>query len=244
LRRTLAGEAVRADRGTIDDTAPFDPVLRYAVTGLRERVLAAVAGQLGRPHGLVGCGVAVLLNRGNGPAVAGAVDAAEAAGGTTVADIGFGGGLGLKLLLHRVGQQGTVHGVEIAEDMLTRARTRFAREIAVGSLRLSNGSLAALPLDDKSLDAAITVNTVYFITDLEAACNELARVLRPGGRAVLGIGDPQAMARLPFTAYGFTLRPVDEVVAALRKAGFKDVEQRRIADLAIPHHLIVARVAG
>jgi len=214
------------------------------VTGLRQRVLAAVAGQLGRPHGLVGRGVAVLLNRGNGQAVAGAVDAAEAAAGTTVADIGFGGGLGLELLLQRVGQQGTVYGVEIAEDMLTRARTRFATEIAAGSLRLVSGSLAALPLDDKSLDAAMTVNTVYFVTDLDAACSELARVLRPGGRAVLGIGDPDAMARLPFTAYGFKLRPVVEVVAALRKAGFEDVEQRRLGDVAIPHHLLIARIDG
>ena len=46
--------------------------------GLRQRMLATVAGQLGRPHGLMGRGVAVLLNRGNRPAVVGAVDAAEA----------------------------------------------------------------------------------------------------------------------------------------------------------------------
>ncbi|OBK19919.1 class I SAM-dependent methyltransferase [Mycobacterium asiaticum] len=212
--------------------------------GLRRRVLAIVAGQLGRPHGLVGRGVAVLLNRGNRQAVAGAVDATAATAGNTVADIGFGGGLGLDLFLGRVGSQGTVYGVEVAEDMLTRARARLATQIAAGQVRLVNGSLTALPLDDNSLDAAISVNTLYFVADLQAACTELARVLRPGGRAVLGIGDPDAMARLPFTAYGFTLRPVADVVAALKKAGFEDVEQRRLADVAIPHHLIVARIAG
>ena len=171
--------------------------------GLRQRALEGVAGQLGRPHGLVGRGVAVLLNRGNRPAVAAAADATEAVAGNTVADIGFGGGLGLDLLLQRVGQHGKVHGVEIAEDMLTRARARFTTQIAAGQLMLVSGSLTALPLEDKSLDAAITVNTVYFVSDLDAVCTELARVLRPGARAVLGVGDPEAMARLPFTAYGF-----------------------------------------
>lgn len=208
--------------------------------GLRQRMFAAVAGQLGRPHGLVGRGVAVLLNRGNRPAVAGAVDAAEATAGQAVADIGFGGGLGLDLFLRRVGPQGTVYGVEVAEDMLARARARFADQSAAGQMRLVNGSLTALPLDEKSLDAAISVNTVYFVSDLDAACAELARVLRPGGRAVLGVGDPDAMARLPFTPYGFTLRPIAEIVAALKSAGFTDIEDRRLDDVAIPHHLLVA----
>ena len=212
--------------------------------GLRQRMLATVAGQLGRPHGLVGRGVAVLLNRGNRKAVAGAVEAAGAAAGNTVADIGFGGGLGLDMFLRRVGPQGTVYGVEVAEDMLTRARSRFATQITAGSLKLINGSLAALPLDDKSLDAAITVNTVYFVADLDSVCNQLARVVRPGGRAVLGIGDPDAMARLPFTAYGFTLRPIDEVIAALKRAGFQSIQQRRLDDVAIPHLLLVASTAG
>ncbi|WP_372512970.1 methyltransferase domain-containing protein [Mycobacterium cookii] len=201
--------------------------------------MAAVAGQLGRPHGLVGRGVAVLLNRGNRPAVAGAVDAAEATAEKSVADIGFGGGLGLDLFLRRVGPQGTVYGVEVAEDMLTRARARFASQIEAGRLRLVNGSLTALPLEDGSLDAAISVNTAYFVSDVDAACAELARVLRPGGRAVLGIGDPAAMARLPFTAYGFNLRPIAEIVATMENAGFMDVEQRRLGEVAIAHHLLV-----
>jgi arsenite methyltransferase len=208
--------------------------------GLRQRVLATVAGQLGRPHGLVGRGVAVLLNRGNRQAVAGAVDAAEATAGKTVADIGFGGGSGLDLFLRQVGSQGTVYGVEVAEDMLTRARARFATQITAGRIKLVNGSLTALPLDDMSLDAAISVNTIYFVSDLDAACAELARVLRPGGRAVLGVGDPDAMARLPFTAYGFKLRPIIEIIAALKNAGFANVERRRLDEVAIPHLLLVA----
>ena len=212
------------------------------MTSLRERLLATVAGQLGRPHGILSPLVARALNLGNERAIAAAVDSAEIARGAVIADIGFGGGVGLQLLLDGVGDDGVVHGIEIADDMLRRARSRFDRDVGSGRLRLSHGSLTELPLDDNSVDALITVNTVYFITELDAACAELARVLRPGGRAVIGIGDPDVMARLPFTPHGFTIRPVGEIAAALQNSGLQ-VEQRRIDEKPMPRYLFIGRRA-
>lgn len=73
------------------------------MTGFRQRLLTAVAGQLCRPHGLAGRGVAIMLNRGNRRSVAAAVEESQAAVGDTAADFGFGGGIGISLLLARVG---------------------------------------------------------------------------------------------------------------------------------------------
>jgi arsenite methyltransferase len=139
--------------------------------------------------------------------------------------------------LDGVGDDGAVHGIEIADDMLRRAKSKFGGE---ARLRLSRGSLTKLPLDDGSVDALITVNTVYFISELDAACCEFARVLRPGGRAVIGIGDPDVMARLPFASHGFTIRPVGEIVAALENSGL-EVEQRRIDDKRMPRYMVIGR---
>jgi arsenite methyltransferase len=210
------------------------------MTYLRERLLSTVAGQLGRPHGILSPFVARALNRGNEKAIAAAVDAAEVERRGVAADIGFGGGVGLQLLLDRVGDDGVVHGIEIADDMLRRAKSKFGRD---GRLRLARGSLTEVPLDDGSVDALITVNTVYFISELDAACAELARVLRPGGRAVIGIGDPDVMARLPFTKHGFTIRPVAEIAAALENSGLQ-VGQSRIDDKPIPRYLFVGQQAA
>jgi len=212
------------------------------MTFLRERLLSTVAGQLGRPHGILGPFVARALNRGNERAIASAVEAAEIPRGGVAADIGFGGGVGLQLLLDRVGDYGVVHGIEIADDMLRRARSRFSRDVASGRLRLSSGSLTELPFDDGSVDALITVNTVYFISELDAACAEITRVLRPGGRAVIGIGDPEVMAKLPFTKHGFTIRPVAEFAAALQSSGLQ-VDQRHIDDKPMPRYLLIGRRA-
>ncbi len=205
------------------------------MTFLRERLLSTVAGQLGRPHGILSPFVARALNRGNEKAIVAAVTAAQAPRGGVAADIGFGGGVGLQLLLDGIGDGGVVHGIEIADDMLRRASSKFGND---SRLRLSRGSLTEVPLDGGSVDALITVNTVYFISELDEACRELARVLRPGGRAVIGIGDPDVMARLPFVKHGFTIRPVEEIAAALKDSGLH-VEQSHIEDKPIPRYLLI-----
>jgi arsenite methyltransferase len=210
------------------------------MTRLRQRLFSTVAGQLGRPHGFLGPLAARALNRGNASAIAAAVDAAEVPRGGVAADIGFGGGIGLRLLLDRVGDDGIVYGVEIADDMLRRAASRFRRDVEAGRLRLADGSLTALPLDTESVDAVITLNTVYFVSDLDSACAELVRVLRPGGRTVVGIGDPEVMSNLPFTEYGFTLRPITEIAAALTNSGLR-VEHCRIDEKPMPRYLFVGR---
>lgn len=210
------------------------------MTSLRERLLTTLAGQLGRPHGPVGGVVAGALNRGNGQAIATAVAAAQVPAGGVAADIGFGGGAGLRLLVDAVGTGGTVYGVEISGDMLDRARREFRRDLDSDRLRLVEGSLTALPLDDAALDAAITVNTLYFLDDLDTVCAELARVLRPGGRVAIGVGDPDAMRALPMTPYGFRLRPVTDIAAALQRAGLTvDVQSR--TDGRMPRHTIIGR---
>jgi SAM-dependent methyltransferase len=123
--------------------------------------------------------------------------------------------------------------------MVGRASRRFRREVASGRLHLRSGSITQLPLETESIEAAITINTIYFIAELDRAFSELARVLTRSGRIVVGIGDPEAMSRMPMTPYGFRLRPVAEITAAAELAGLALRDDKRSGHDAGAAHLLV-----
>jgi SAM-dependent methyltransferase len=206
---------------------------------VRGAIMAGIAKQLGHPRGVRGRLVGVALNRGNRSFVSAAVQALQPEVAAEVADIGFGGGVGLKLLLDGVGPAGRVHGVEVSDTMLSQAARRYRRDIATGRLTLHTGSLTQLPFSDGTLNGILTVNTVYFIPELHEAFSELARVVASSGRIVVGVADPVVMAGMPFTGYGFHLRPVPEVIDTLRGAGLA-VEHRRISQGDDAPHLLIA----
>jgi arsenite methyltransferase len=220
-------------------------VIREILPGmdLRRRVMSGMARQLGEPQGWRGRLVGRGLNRGNREMVRAAVHAADVHAGDSVADLGFGGGLGLELLLDAVGPRGHVHGLDISTTMLEAATRRYQRERVEGRLTLLEATMVELPIPNGALDAAITVNTVYFIEDLGAAFAEMARVLRSGGRAVVGIGDPQGMAAMPVTAHGFRLRPVEELTRALEDSGLQVVAHDRVGSGQRRAHLLVGRAS-
>jgi arsenite methyltransferase len=206
---------------------------------VRAAIMAGIAKQLGHPSGLRGRLVGSALNRGNRHFVSAAVQALQPAEESAVADVGFGGGVGLKFLLDSVGPSGRVHGIEVSDTMLSHAARRYRRDIAAGRLALHTGSLTQLPFDDRALNGVLTVNTIYFIAELDRAFAELARVVESSGRIVVGLADPDAMARMPFTGHGFDLRPVIEVIDALRGAGLA-VDHRRISENDDAPHLLIA----
>lgn len=215
--------------------------------GLRESFERGLAKQLGHPAGRRGALTGMLLNHRNAQLIQDAIAALElrpGREGAVAMDIGFGGGTGLRALLDVVGPSGTVHGVDVSEAMLARARRTYAREIDAGRLELYQTSMSRLPVDDASVDGAITVNTIYFVDDLRRAFAEVAGVLAPHGRFVIGMGDPDVMAAMPVTRHGFTVRPTDDVIAALQAAHLDLVDHRRSGAGQRASHLLVATPAA
>ena len=183
------------------------------------RVGAALSRQLSHPSGAVGKVVARLMNRGNRRLNDQAIARLDVQPGDRVLDLGYGGGLTFAPLWER---GATVVGIDHAEDMFAAAQKRFADAVAAGRLELHDADVGRLPLVDSAVDRVLTVNTVYFWSDLVAAFGEVRRVLAPGGRLVVAIRDMAVMQRLDATV--FTLRSPDELAAALRDAGFAEAQ--------------------
>lgn len=184
-------------------------------------MLKLIAKQFRQPSGFAGRLWGPLMNRGNAGMIAGSIDILAAKPEHRVLEIGFGGGFGLQRLLEIV-RQGSVTGTELSNVMMKRARSRFAEAIRSGRLELVFSAVEQLSLDDSAFDGAISINTVYFWSDLRQGLSEILRVLKPGAPFVLGIRPPDLMRRLPTTRHGFTLYEPAQLKDMLSRAGFAD----------------------
>ncbi len=104
--------------------------------------------------------------------------------GETVLDLGSGPGLDALLAATQVGPTGRVIGVDMTPEMLERARATAARAGA-SQVEFRQGRLEALPVADASVDAVTSNCVINLVPDKAAVFREIARVLRPGGRAVI-----------------------------------------------------------
>lgn len=75
----------------------------------------------------------------------------------------------------------TVVGVDVSEAMLRLARRKVRSADLEGRIRLRNGDLRALPLEDASVDAITLSFGIRNIPQRDAVLGECRRVLRPGG---------------------------------------------------------------
>ncbi len=96
-----------------------------------------------------------------------------------VADLGCGTGQTALALAPHVRQ---VIGIDQSSAMLKAAKKRATDH---ANVELRQGSLEALPLGDSSVDAALLLLALTYVSDPARALSEMVRVLRPGGRAVV-----------------------------------------------------------
>src|SRR5207302_798171 len=75
--------------------------------------------------------------------------------GATVADIGCGAGTDLLLAARRAGPRGRAIGVDMTEAMRQRA-TAGASACGLDNVEVRNGDATRLPIDERSVDVAIT----------------------------------------------------------------------------------------
>jgi arsenite methyltransferase len=101
--------------------------------------------------------------------------------GERVLDLGCGAGLDSLVAAQMVGPEGSVTGIDMTPEMLTKARAG-AEQLGVGNVTFVEGEVERLPFPDESFDVAISNGVIDLVPDKDAVFAELQRVLVPGGR--------------------------------------------------------------
>lgn len=154
--------------------------------------------------------------------------------GERVLEIGIGTGTSLAAFAERLGGDGVVIGLDLAERMVARARARLDELGPEVRVRLVRGDASRLPFRASSLDALFIGFTLelFDTPEIPVVLSECRRVLRDGGRLVVlalskaGPRDVTTRA-LEWTHRHFPhlldCRPI-HVAGSLQAAGFRVVE--------------------
>ncbi|MDH5519229.1 MAG: methyltransferase domain-containing protein [Acidimicrobiia bacterium] len=165
------------------------------------------------------------------------LDAARVGPGTSLLDVACGTGIVARTAVERIGNDGSVIGVDLNEAMLTVAQ-RVAPD-----LDWREGDVADLPFDDDTFDAVTCQMAMMFFPDRDRALAEMIRVTRPGGWIALAVpasldaqpayrpfvdiaarhSGPEARALLG--SY-WNCGDADELVAGLEQAGLGPIDRR------------------
>jgi ubiquinone/menaquinone biosynthesis C-methylase UbiE len=97
-----------------------------------------------------------------------------------VLDLGSGTGYPALLAAQTVGPDGSVTGIDLAEQMLEVAR-RKASSLGLSNVTFRTGDATTLPFDANSFDAVTSRFCLMFLPEIPKAAAGIARVLKPGG---------------------------------------------------------------
>src|SRR5919201_5435089 len=91
---------------------------------------------------------------------------------------------------------GSLDVVDVQQEMLDHMLRRAGKE-GIGNITPARADARELPFADDTFDGAYLVTVLGEIPDQDAALRELRRVVRPGGRIVIGelFGDPHMVTR-------------------------------------------------
>jgi SAM-dependent methyltransferase len=150
--------------------------------------------------------------------------------GDTVLDLGSGGGFDCFLASKQVGETGSVIGVDMTPEMISRGR-KNAEETGTSNVEFRLGEIEHLPVADNSADVIMSNCVINLSPDKLSVYRDALRVLKPGGR--LAISDIVATAQLPddiqkdlalVSACIGGAATIEDTAKMLKEAGFQEIK--------------------
>ena len=151
--------------------------------------------------------------------------------GDVVLDLGSGAGIDLMLAAKAVGPSGRVIGIDMTDEMISRARENIAAG-GFTNIEVRKGLIEEIPTEAGSVDWVISNCVINLSPEKPRVFAEIARVLRPGGQMLVSdiVAEdlPAEVRALPAIQDACMAGAISEAeyIAGLQAAGLADVEVR------------------
>jgi len=144
-------------------------------------------------------------------------------------EIGFGSGT--SMLMAAQSTQGKVYGYDLSPAMVDLLAEKFwetpFNKLTTSNLKFEHHDVESsqgIPQPDNSFDVVTHINVIYFWKDPIRVLREIYRVLKPGGRQVIGMAMKDVMEAVQTEADIFRTRfSKRDVIRVLKAIGFVDI---------------------
>jgi ubiquinone/menaquinone biosynthesis C-methylase UbiE len=151
--------------------------------------------------------------------------------GERVLDLGCGVGWASRIMARMVAPEGQVVGIDISDEMISRAR---AASRGSDNVMFVWGSAQQLPWQENFFDKVLSVESFYYYADQDRAIAELFRVIAPKGKLYILINlyreNHYSLRWVDELKVPVQVRSEQEYVDLLKKHTFENVRAVRVPD--------------
>ena len=178
-----------------------------------------------KPEGKLGGMIAKSMNKEHTPVSLWGLKHIDINPEDMILDVGCGGGINLRRMQEKA-YNGHVIGLDHSEKSVEISSKVNEDLIKEGKVEVIQGDVQDLKFEDETFDKVTAFETIYFWPGLAHCFGEVRRVLKPGGKFLIGLesnGDSSMVMKFFGTVIDMTNYNDSEVIKALQEAGFEDI---------------------
>lgn len=140
-----------------------------------------------------------------------------------ILDVGCGGGININRM---AGKAKKVYGVDYSIESVKLSREVNQEYIQQGKVEVLEGNVQALPFEDDRFDIVTAFETIYFWPDIEKCFGEVKRVLKPGGKFLIGMesnGSDNLVMKVSEKLIDMTVYNDEEVTRFLENNDYSEI---------------------
>lgn len=182
--------------------------------------------QLRKPSDELGRIVGVNMNTSNVAIYALAFSMIEFNDNANILEIGFGNGRFFSNYFN-INSDVNVFGIDHSDIMCHEAILLNRKYIDNEQLILRCEDSIRTSFDNDYFDTIVSINTIYFWEHTDKQIQEICRILKKGGKLIIGYSPKNQMERFQYAKEGFRLFEFLEIIDIFKKHGLQIVEQKR-----------------